>query len=76
MPLPLLELPVIATALLLHPSEKPPARPMPCASQHPATIADCCVHFREDQVRVDRASGVPQQLPAHESGGRANHAAL
>jgi hypothetical protein len=76
MSLPLLELPVIATAFLLHPSEKPPARPMPCASQHPPAVADCCVHFREDQVRVDRASTVPQQLPAQESEGRANHAAL
>ncbi|WP_298672379.1 hypothetical protein [uncultured Sphingomonas sp.] len=76
MPLPLLELPVIATALLLHPSETPPSRPMQCASRHPATIADCCVHFRDGEVNVDRASRVPQQLPAQESEGRANHAAL
>ena len=76
MPLPLLELPVIATALMLHPSETPPSRPMSCASQHPATIADCCVHFREDLVRVDRAGSAARQLPAQESEERASHAAL
>ena len=76
MPLPLLELPVIATALLLHPPEKSPSRPIPCAFQHPATIADCCVHFRDGEASVDQGSKVPRQLPARESEGRANHAAL
>lgn len=76
MPLPLLELPAIAAAVLLHPSQSPPARPISCASQQSHTIADCCVHFRDGESSGERIRSAPRQEPAQESEGRANHAAL
>lgn len=76
MPLPLLELPAIAAAFLLHPSQNPPVRPISCASQQPGTIADCCVHFRDGESSVDRISGGSKQPPAEESEGRATNATL
>lgn len=76
MPLPLLELPVVATAFLLLPSQNPPERPISRASQRSRTIADCCVHFRDRKADGERVSNERMQLSAVDDGGRANHAEL
>jgi hypothetical protein len=61
MPLPLLELPIIATAFILQPATDTPARPAPspCGGRHPPTVADCCLHLETGDRRANLALLTP-----------------
>jgi|ThiBiot_300_biof_2_1041535.scaffolds.fasta_scaffold06063_3 hypothetical protein len=65
MSMPLLELPVIAAALLLQPAHESPSPRPPCASRHAATVADCCVHLPDWEARKESP---PRERPAQSPG--------
>ncbi len=78
MPLPLLELPIIATAFILQPSPNPSTHPTPtpCSGQHPQTVADCCVHLTDWDRRANLVLLNPLRATASDSERKASHVDL
>lgn len=78
MPLPLLELPIIATAFILQPATDTFARPAPppCSRRHPATVADCCLHLEAWDRRANLVLLNPLRADPGDSERKASHVDL
>ncbi|MCW2351777.1 hypothetical protein [Sphingobium sp. B12D2B] len=78
MPLPLIELPIIATAFILEPAANPSTRPapIPCGGQHPRTVADCYVHLADWDRHLDLVLITPLRDTPKDSERKASHVGL
>lgn len=78
MPLPLLELPIIATAFILQPAADTSARPAssPCGGRHPTTVADCCVRLEALDRRANLIPLTPLRDTPRDSERKASHVDL
>ncbi|WP_156028625.1 hypothetical protein [Sphingobium chlorophenolicum] len=78
MPLPLLELPIIATAFILQPAADASARsaPSPCGGRHPQTVADCCVHLPDWDRHANLVLLTPLRVTSKDSERKESHVDL